>query len=474
MLTIEILLIGLNILYVMAILTLKSPGKWFVDYLPVASFAFLISILMLHEPLWTLYPVYFSTAMSFAVSLTRILAYKEKGHKEIPYANKKMTSSLFSSALILSLLLYALFPVLNVPKPEGDYNVGTQTFELTDADRLESYGPYTERFRRITVQVWYPADHVDGLDSEHWFPDGRIIPDILAERTGIPHFLLGHTTRMKTNSYPQAVMSNRQAAYPVIILSHGWSGVRSLHVDIAEAFASNGYIVFAIDHSYGAIGTVLSTGEVLSIDESALPDRSLGEPFFLAAEKLIHTYAGDILFLIDTLEAINDGLFGLEVAQKLSLDHLGLIGHSTGGGAGVEAAIKDSRIKAIFGLDAWLEAVDVTQPLTIPSAFLRSEHWHIHENNAPLKALRDNSLTPYNIFEIEGSTHIDFTLTYMLSRLTRVIDYTGKINRHDYQQAQNEVLLAFFNRVFIDNTLPDLRDIADKWPLIKNAESFLP
>ena len=63
----------------------------------------------------------------------------------------------------------------------------------------------------------------------------------------------------------------------------------------------------------------------------------------------------------------------VEFEGKLDLANIGLLGHSTGGGAGVTVAINDDRIKALFSMDSWVEPLDDTDletGLNIPCVFL--------------------------------------------------------------------------------------------------------
>ncbi|MGN6710652.1 hypothetical protein, partial [Anaerocolumna jejuensis] len=60
-------------------------------------------------------------------------------------------------SLIISIAFPILFPVVQLPKTEGPYSVGTTTMSFTDESRK---GIFTEKnsSREIAVQIWYPTD----------------------------------------------------------------------------------------------------------------------------------------------------------------------------------------------------------------------------------------------------------------------------------------------------------------------------
>ena len=61
----------------------------------------------------------------------------------------------------------------NLPIPNGSYKIGTDTFIFEDKSRLEWFTEDNENdFRRIAVQMWYPASEIS--DSLHPYIDNDI------------------------------------------------------------------------------------------------------------------------------------------------------------------------------------------------------------------------------------------------------------------------------------------------------------
>ena len=257
---------------------------------------------------------------------------------------------------------------------------------------------------------------------------------------------------------------------PIIVLSHGWTGFRNLHTDLAETLASNGYIVFGIDHTYGSQITVFKDGTIMKLDHLALPDREETQDFLIYARELVETYADDVTFVLNQLSGFDDGLYSTVFKGRLNLDKIGLLGHSTGGGADVAVAINDSRIKAVLGMDAWVEPLSddvLSKGLNIPALFLRSGQWEIGYNNTYLTKLIDNSLVGTELYQIDGTTHIDFTMAYMYSRLTRFIGFTGVVERKTLADIQNRFIIDFFASALNDAQGLKLSRISEVWPIVK-------
>jgi pimeloyl-ACP methyl ester carboxylesterase len=343
-----------------------------------------------------------------------------------------------------------VFPVYDLPEPTGSYPVGTSSSVLTDT-RMELYSDNSSEKRSIKLQFWYPAETTEGYENVPWLEDGIVVARGLARDTGLPSFVLDHTITIASNSYKDAPISTAQSSYPVIIISHGWRGFRNLHTDFAEDLASQGYIVVSIDHTYGSVAVDLN-GDVKFVNYDALPNRDVTDDFLDYANTLVYTYAGDIISTIDHLEAEYDINATRDYIAKMDLTKIGLIGHSTGGGAGVAAALEDDRIDAVFGLDSWVESIDPTiidTGLSIPSVFIRSGQWEVGYNNERLYQLINQS-SPSNLYQIDGTTHYDFTMVYMYSPLTKQIGFTGDVDGRYLNTILKDMIREFFTDTLIN------------------------
>lgn len=366
--------------------------------------------------------------------------------------------------LVLSLAVIYVFPIDQVPEPTGDLLIGTQTFEITDETRMEAYDT-SNGYRRFMIQIWYPAQTIEGYPRALWLEDGVDIARGLSMDMGFPRFALDQTASILSNSYLGAPMSDQRTTYPVVVISHGWRGFRDLHLDYAEELASRGYVVVSIDHTYGSVATVFDDGSVHYLNPDALPARSDGQVFLDAANQLVNTYAGDVKATLDYLETISQVTSFTSFSSRLDLDHIGLLGHSTGGGGDVRIALEDSRVKALIGLDAWVEPIHddlITQGLSIPSLFLRSEQWETGVNNDSLSLILENSTVEPLLYQIDGTTHFDFAMVYMYSPLIKMIGFSGEINSQYLTSMLKSMIVGFFDETLYStaNTMWD----SAQWP----------
>lgn len=226
--------------------------------------------------------------------------------------------------------------------------------------------------------------------------------------------------------------------------------------------ASNGYLVFGIDHTYGAMGTVFENGEEVKIDPNALPDLDNNNEFLEYADALVDTYSLDTKLVLDNVFNLNDGIEDITMFEgRIDTENIGLLGHSTGGGGIVKLAITDSRIQSIFGLDPWIEPIDkeiISKGLTIPATFLRSNQWETGPNNVNLKLLNENTKENLNIYQINGSIHLDFSMMYMFNPTGKYFGLSSNIDNDLNREIQQNYILKFFNKTLkgLDTNIDDL------------------
>ncbi|MEI5909139.1 dienelactone hydrolase family protein [Bacillus spongiae] len=389
---------------------------------------------------WQFYPVYFVIIIQFISALSGWLKERKR--------RKRVGAIISALGILASTLLSFAFPVYKMPTPSGENQIGTVSFNLIDPEREAIYSGDLSKNRKIKMQVWYPAQKIDGYEQVPWLEDGRKQAEGVSKMMGFPDFVLSHTALVQSNSYRNAPLSDVKDHYPVVILSHGWTGFRNIHTDVAELLASNGYVVIGIDHTYGSAVTVFNDKEIAYVKEEALPDREETPDFLNYAQTLVTTFAGDISLSLNELEGMNKGERDATFTDRLDLENIGIVGHSTGGGAAVSTAIHDKRIKAIVGMDAWVEPVEkgkLETGLQIPSLFLRSNEWEHGLNNDHLFFLLNNSERPVDLYQINETGHQDFSMIYMYSPLSKYFNITGKLDGREGAKIQHDFILNFFD-----------------------------
>lgn len=353
----------------------------------------------------------------------------------------------------LAAVLAIVLPIPELPLPSGPEAIGTFTVEVTDVDREEVYGPSPGEPRRIMAQLWYPAVDPGDLDPEPWSEDWDVVAPAMSRRLGFPSWFLNHTRYTDSHSY--ASLRVAPGTFPVVIYSHGWTGFRTIGVNQVESLASNGYVVIAIDHTYGAVATRFDNGDIVEYDPTALPDEEeVGVVAYEdAAADLVSTFAADIVTVLDELEAGEGGVFAT-LASSLDLTRIGVYGHSTGGGAAIQVCLEDERCDAVLGFDPWVEPLpDRVLKIsgTRPALYMRSDEWRDNENDADLRGIANRSEEVTYWIGVDGAGHNDFVATPLLSPVAGRFGLKGPIPAGRVVPIVDNYLLGFFD-VFLLGT----------------------
>ncbi|MFJ2865638.1 MFS transporter [Kitasatospora sp. NPDC087314] len=119
-------------------------------------------------------------------------------------------------------------------------------------------------------------------------------------------------------------------------------------------FASRGYVVVTIDHTYEASEVAFPNGDLAT---SVFPDL-LGQADLDVTDVLrtsLRTRVDDTRFVLDELGGLrHDPRLPAGLAASLDLDRIGMAGHSAGGFTAVQAMHDDPRIAAAVNLDGQL------------------------------------------------------------------------------------------------------------------------
>ncbi|MGO8684581.1 MAG: alpha/beta hydrolase family protein [Thermoleophilia bacterium] len=263
------------------------------------------------------------------------------------------------------------FPDLGYPMPgdmrpdapelaaRGPFHVGVRGWTLTNPNQLDmvkySATNTDPRYNRpLPIMVWYPAI-IPGHE-----PELTTYSDTLGSGPGnparpvIPFKFPGRALR-------DARPDTSKAAYPLLIVSHGYPGSDVLLTNLTENLASKGYVVVAIQHTD-------STHADATVFASTLRNRAL-----------------DINFVLKTMAELGAKGSGSFLSGLVDANNTALIGYSMGGygvlicaGAGITPAfatasywnagdtlqfleasdpnfssLVDSRVKAIVPIAPW-------------------------------------------------------------------------------------------------------------------------
>jgi pimeloyl-ACP methyl ester carboxylesterase len=447
----RIIVDGLLVLLVpMTFFALAKPKVINQEYLRLGIVLVVVLHLMIGVIRWQLMPIYIAIVIVLTVLVLKGLSPRVT----------KLLNVVAGVLTVLTLLLTIIFPLFAMPEPTGDFVVGTLDYEYEDRNRPEIYDSEIT-YRRFKTQLWYPAEQDNNQPQTLWIQDGVEVKRALARDFSLPPFVFDHLANYVSNSYFEAPVIPSNSPFPIVIISHGWSSVRTLHTDLAEEMASQGYIVVGIEHTYGSLVTRFDN-EFEYLNKEALPPRALTPDYLDYANRLVETYAGDIQSTLDGLEALHNDP-NSPFYQRIDLGNVTAIGHSTGGGAAVKAAMDDSRITRVIGFDAWVEPIkpeDLVNGLQVPGLFIRSEAWQTGENNGYLLPLIDASSNAV-LYQMDQTSHYDFAMVYMFSTLSPFLGVTGELNGRYVNEILDIMSLTFIHdsdpTQFIESPWPEIR-----------------
>ena len=339
-------------------------------------------------------------------------------------------------------LVSVLIPMEDVAKPTGPYQVGTQIIHMVDNDRSAWYGEESSGSREIMVRVWYPAHPQEGDQKAPYVYNEKLIGDMVSQGFGIPKYLMQNISNIKANSWSGIDPVDKK--FPVLIFSHGHGGLKIQNTTQMEEMASHGYVIFACDHAYDA-GVSIFPGERVIFNKTNIPeDYSEEEKWNLRRVQLDYR-AADIKFMLD--EMARGNFLSEALKNSLDLEHIGLFGHSFGGGTSIVVASTDDRIDACFGLDAWFLPVPssvLNSDLNKPFLHLGQVRWKEKDNYLKLDTLVGNNSAWSMRLDVQGATHYDFTDFSQFNRLTKRYG-SGTIAPPRIRRITNSVIRDFFD-----------------------------
>ncbi|MCX6060342.1 MAG: hypothetical protein NTW69_19625 [Chloroflexi bacterium] len=415
------------------------PRIHIIRFAPAAALTLTLLHFLVEGYRWQMIPLYILTLLLAMSSL-----YKIKKQADWPAAASYLTVIL----LAVSTALPVLLPVPAIPKPGGPLNVGTTIFELTDESRKELYSSKDEA-RSFMVQVWYPANPLPENKKAPWMSRSDIYGPAISTFLNLPPYFLDHLALAKTPAYIDAPIAETKISYPMILFSHGWNGFNAQNTGQMIQLASRGYVVVAVNHTYGAVATVFPDGRIAYNNPSALPDGAPDADYEIAARKLVNQWAGDLAYTLDHLSIRNNDKSD-SYYSKLDFDRIGVYGHSTGGGAAIQFCGIDPRCKALLGMDPFMRPVSaevLANGITQPAFFMFSQGWADlvdSKNNQLFNRFYPNVTDSKGAISINGTKHYDFSDLPLLSPIAPQLGLKGPLNGNRVTEIVNAYLIDFF------------------------------
>jgi hypothetical protein len=296
----------------------------------------------------------------------------ERGILSMHSANTCRSIAVLALSLFLSgaRLSVAQLPAASgesiLPQPSGPFAIGRVTYHWIDSARRDVLSRDSSAPREIMVDVWYPAERKEGPAASylpHLSVLRRVLADSVLERRFAPAFSAVTAGRLVTHAVEGAPARCPPRGCALLLFSHGGGVDRSLYTTQFQDFASHGYVVAAIAHTYLTHTVVFPDGRVIRLQDRRSLDappsdsnmsywrRRFAESAAINQVRYAHA-AADVRFVLDQMiRHARESALHAPFVGRLDLDRIGALGHSMGGLAAAIACRSDTRIKACMNQD---------------------------------------------------------------------------------------------------------------------------
>ena len=290
----------------------------------------------------------------------------------------------------------------------GTYTVGVTTITATDPKRLNTANFILNTERQLVLEVWYPTAQTKPQEQRK-----------LATYKNVTR--LHNPFELQGQAYRDAPALS-EGSFPLILLSHGFTGYRTQMFYLGEHLASHGYVVVGIDHS-GSTNADIK-------DES---DRPAG---FV---NTLYNRARDQQFLLDYFADQTS-----PVEAIVDTDRAAIIGHSMGGFGAINIVGGCYDFKSEFFKDGGVPtAIAMVLPFTLNSCYGGGE-----QVDPRWKAVQ--LLAPWggeaNVHDIDAMAKITVPTFYLAGDQDNTSGFKNGIKRlHERTGSEHNYLLVFAN-----------------------------
>jgi hypothetical protein len=353
-----------------------------------------------------------------------------------------------------------------LPKPTGNYNIGTTELHLVDKTRKDFWTGKPNR--ELMISIWYPTKkEYTGKKAPYMHAKSAAITDQnIAASLGAQVGQIDWAN-FQTHAWLDAPIENKLEKRPVILYSPGFGVPRTAATTQVEELVSHGYIVITMDHTHETDAVQFPDGRV---EVQQLPAQSVQR-----TKDAMQVREQDIKFVLDQLTILKNGgnpdaakkKMPLGLNKILDLSHIGMFGHSAGGINAADVMENDKRIDAGINLDGAIN-VQITESIMSPSSkglqrpFLLMGASNTHESDLGWKAFWEHTTEWKRDLNIPTGGHYSFTdhqliLPY-LDNFINVPDAVQKgmigasTNPERVANSVRTYITAFFNQHLLDQT----------------------
>lgn len=423
---------------------------------------------------WQMMTIY----LVLAIFLTLFLLKKTSLRNKLTRISILVFCVLF---LGLGLFLSITFPVFKLPKPTGEYNVGSQ-YLLMKTEREEDVTAFKNDKRELMIKVWYPAN-TKIISKEVYLNEAERVG--FTKKYGLPKAALNYLDYVNTHTFKNAEIAD--GTFPVLIFSHGHYSQASGYYSLIEEIVSKGYIVFNVNHTYESMGSLFPKGEMkfydMSYDRKYISTKEMASLAWGAsqdfkkatneiekqkvAENILKNYVGaqintrwakDINGIINKLSYYNTSSF---LADHIDISNIGVIGHSQGGSAAGVVALENNNVKAGVNLDGTQWGNMINSSIKTPFLYLSSD-WNDAHPNFNKYAYKNSESENFYSAKIKNSGHSNFMDIPFLVNL-KAINEAGSIHHTKAIKITTDLVVAFFDN-YLKNKDFNLNKLSEKYP----------
>ena len=395
--------------------------------------------------------------------------------------------------LATATLIGAQEPPFVLPAPTGRSAVGTTSWILVDSTRRETLvGDGLPR--SVEVIAWYPTRRSAGGPRSARAPylrEGTIEAGTFATAMRKPG-AFDHLAGVQTHASIDASPSGQPKSLPVLMFSHGYTGLVSAYSALLEDLASHGYIVLSIGHSYEAVAVRQADGSVATMLDSAgrlrqgildvfgewrdedstmaRVTRAATEPEQLQILKtyidgvpktnaVIGRWVADTKFVLDEFARSTTGLAG-ELHRLADLNRVGVLGHSMGGVVAGEFCLRDERCRAGLNLDG------IPQSGSMIASRMRRPFMMVYSARpgrlGASDAIYRRAASRYYRVDVDETRHIDFSDMIFWGGPLKAAGASGSIAPNRAAEVTRLVVRQYFDQ--------ELRGAPS--PLLKGTQRF--
>jgi len=373
-----------------------------------------------------------------------------------------ITLKTFTLVLTSAGLLY-IFPVPTFEaEANAPYSVGYSEEHLTIENRLnpiefvELSNLQENSQRELLVDVYYPSNDDPSSNQILRNRDGNWGTYIVKylNRTwelSLPEFLLRHL-KLSQFEVQQGLTPVTNQQFPVLIYSHGWAGEKIFASDQLIHLASQGYVIFSIDHTGLAMFTDLPSGIIFNTG-STENSSSIHSVMFEMKNDI-----EDSLNYFLNISSSEDEVTNI-VRATADFSNISVMAHSTGAGAVVEYCLVNTCQNMILQDPFLTPFIDAGEDLVIRNNtdVIYSEDWYSgYSDSDELTEIEVyNTILSSQDVEIHGyymkdSRHYDFVAFGSISPLTKYTFLKGSINYEESLDVNN-----YFNRTVLNGDTPN-------------------